>query len=497
MKAARFSSNGANAMSAFGGKSLGSTSTLLPASEAKSRMTRDRRSRPAVERLERLLLLSTGCPVISGFVYLDENQRAALTNNGHLDPGELPIPNAQVQLFDSQNRLIATTRSDINGAYEFDGVPNPNAQPVTFPPQTINLNPTLTNFVNAPFNPANIQLFDPELGTLTGITISTTTSFQSVVTTQNLSQSSSANITLALNGNYVINGLSQAIAGAASATQGPISDGPFDPANPDANKLPPVTLTAGDSPPSRTLTSPADLAFFIARPGRTSIRPTMTANGFGTAMSDAGGLATTNVTSVSGANLTITFTYIPKICFAPGVYRLVQTPNPPNVTNGKTSQPGVVFPAPPAGQPQTILVNVGVLDKPDNDFAKLISTPCPTPGKVIRFGVHHQATQLVLTFVGTVDPTLANNPANYTVITKTGVRIPIVSATFDPATNSVTLIPARRLNIHQRFDLSVNLPCTGPCNNVVIPFGGRASLGGFVNHQGRFVRFVNGHRINA
>jgi len=87
------------------------------------------------------------------------------------------------------------------------------------------------------------------------------------------------------------------------------------------------------------------------------------------------------------------------------------------------------------------------------------------------------------------------NPRNYFITSRAGAHIPIVSATFDPVTNSVTLIPAKRLNIHTRYDLSVTLPCTGPCNNVVIPFGGKLSLGGFLDHHGRLVRVVNGHFI--
>ena len=100
---------------------------------------------------------------------------------------------------------------------------------------------------------------------------------------------------------------------------------------------------------------------------------------------------------------------------------------------------------------------------------------------------------MVLSFVGTVDPARANLAANYFVTTANGQHIRIVSATFNPATNSVTLIPARNLNVHFRYDLSVALPCTtGNGGTVVVPFGGRKSLGGFQNHRGQFVPVVNG-----
>jgi hypothetical protein len=119
---------------------------------------------------------------------------------------------------------------------------------------------------------------------------------------------------------------------------------------------------------------------------------------------------------------------------------------------------------------------------------------CPTVGSIGRIGVHHQETKLVVTFDGPVDPAKAEMPANYTVITHTGQKIPITSAKFDPATNSVTLVPATKLNVHLHYDLSVVLPCpnepTG--DTVIVPFGGKRSLIGFHNHRGEFVTVKNG-----
>jgi hypothetical protein len=106
-----------------------------------------------------------------------------------------------------------------------------------------------------------------------------------------------------------------------------------------------------------------------------------------------------------------------------------------------------------------------------------------------RIGLHHQPTQLVVTFSGVVNPTQAENPNNYTVITPTFEQIRIKSATYNPATNSVTLVPAVPLNVHDRFLLLVTLPCpTGMSSGTVtIPFGGKRSLIGFHNHRGEFV----------
>src|SRR5207248_3274602 len=116
-------------------------------------------------------------------------------------------------------------------------------------------------------------------------------------------------------------------------------------------------------------------------------------------------------------------------------------------------------------------------------------TPCPTPGTIGRIGLHHQRTLLILSFNGAVSPTLAGTASDYSVITSTGKRIPIVSANYNPATNSVTLIPARRLNVHLRFRLSAELPCPNGQSGgtVILPFGGRRSLIGFHDRRGQFV----------
>lgn len=458
----------------------------------------ERKNLPNVEQLESLLLLSLGCPDISGFVFLDQNGNAALTNNGLFDPGELPIPNAQVELLSSTGTVLATTTTAADGSYSFQGLPNPNGTPVTTTPVTVTFPTNLTNIGNeAAASP--IQLFDPTLGTLTSVTISHSSTVNSTINSQNTSQNSSADISALLLASYQIAGLSQPVSGAGQASSGPVTAGPFDPANPSGNQIPPFNLGVSDAPAAVTLTSSADLAFFTASGGRTSITPTFSATGFGSASAPNGNLSTSVTTSATGS-VTVSYTFIPHLCIAPGNYILEQNPTPPGVVDGKASENGLVFPNP--GSPQMLPITVTDVDLPNNDFGKLvppnpIPKTCPTPVSVVRFGVHQQQTQLVLTFSGAVDPTQANNPANYYVVSSQGRYIPIKSATFDPATNSVTLIPAQRLNVHYHFDLFVNLPCTSGCGSAVIPFGGKESLGGFTNHQGTFVPVQNAHVVRT
>jgi hypothetical protein len=182
-----------------------------------------------------------------------------------------------------------------------------------------------------------------------------------------------------------------------------------------------------------TFTDPTSLAFFTSSPGRSAITVTMSATGVATASAPNGNLLTTTETFAS-SSVSVSYTYMPV---------------------------------------------------------------CPTVVGIGRIGLHHQPTELVVTFDGTVDPNKADNPADYSVITRTGRTIPIKSATFDPDTNAVTVISAQRLNVHHHFDLSLVIPCPNEQTpeTVVIPFGGKASLIGFHNHRGEFVPVKNGRIV--
>jgi hypothetical protein len=182
-----------------------------------------------------------------------------------------------------------------------------------------------------------------------------------------------------------------------------------------------------------TLTDSSSLAFYTSSSGRSAVTLTMTANAAAAASAPNGNLLTTTDSSASGT-VTVTYTYLPV---------------------------------------------------------------CPSVTSIGRIGLHHQQTELVVTFEGPVDRAKAENPANYFVITSSGKTIKIKSATFDPLTNAVTLIPAEPINVHHHFKLSVVLPCpneqTG--DTVVVPFGGKDSLIGFHNHHGEFVSVKNGRVV--
>ena len=85
--------------------------------------------------------------------------------------------------------------------------------------------------------------------------------------------------------------------------------------------------------------------------------------------------------------------------------------------------------------------------------------PAAVDGPVLtglqRFGIHAQPTVLVLSFSGPLDPARAQDVNNYRITGPGSDPIAIDTATYDPATRTVTLLPRRRLDVHKRYRLTV------------------------------------------
>jgi hypothetical protein len=79
----------------------------------------------------------------------------------------------------------------------------------------------------------------------------------------------------------------------------------------------------------------------------------------------------------------------------------------------------------------------------------------PKVVKVLRYGVHWQPTVLVLDFSTSLDPSRAQDPHNYVIVGPGGARIPIDSAAYNPAANTVTLRPRKRINLHYNYRFTV------------------------------------------
>ncbi len=86
----------------------------------------------------------------------------------------------------------------------------------------------------------------------------------------------------------------------------------------------------------------------------------------------------------------------------------------------------------------------------------VVSTEGPLVTGLRRYGISTQPTYLFLNFNGPLDPTSAQNPSNYQILGPGGHRIRVVSAIYDPATQTVTLVPAVQLNLQRKYSLTVN-----------------------------------------
>jgi uncharacterized delta-60 repeat protein len=75
---------------------------------------------------------------------------------------------------------------------------------------------------------------------------------------------------------------------------------------------------------------------------------------------------------------------------------------------------------------------------------------------VARYGVHAHPTNLVITFDAALNPTTAQNLANYTILDPRGSRVSLGSAVYNPATFTVTIHPSHQLNLHWTYTLIVN-----------------------------------------
>lgn len=103
--------------------------------------------------------------------------------------------------------------------------------------------------------------------------------------------------------------------------------------------------------------------------------------------------------------------------------------------------------------------------------------PGPKVTHVQRLGFHERPTSLVLTFNEPLEPTSADNVANYQLtVNGRRRRIELLSATYNAAADTVTLVPSRLLPLKYYYRLIIN---GSP------PFGLTNDLGTFLDGSGR------------
>lgn len=126
----------------------------------------------------------------------------------------------------------------------------------------------------------------------------------------------------------------------------------------------------------------------------------------------------------------------------------------------------------------------------------------PTVVDLSRTGIHHQPTRLVLTFSDALVPSRAQDLSNYILVApghdgRFGTRddqvIRVKSATYDPATRTVTLSPSRNLNRYRRYRITVK--GTGAAG-VTDPAGKLLDGNGDGQPGGDYVAIIRGHGLD-
>ena len=97
-----------------------------------------------------------------------------------------------------------------------------------------------------------------------------------------------------------------------------------------------------------------------------------------------------------------------------------------------------------------------------NPVDEKVEAPGPAPSsdgpqikQLQRFGYHMMPTSIVLTFDQALEQATAENTHNYRITGPRGRAIRIASAMYDPKTETVTLRPSERINIHFKYELTV------------------------------------------
>ena len=150
------------------------------------------------------------------------------------------------------------------------------------------------------------------------------------------------------------------------------------------------------------------------------------------------------------------------------------SPSPRPTAAPRASRPG---PTATSGSPSTSGGKIG----------QIVVAAGPTVLAVQRFGFHSRPTSLVLTFNEPLNSITAENTASYTIVGPHGRGVAVNAAVYDPATQTVTLTPSRRLNLHRTYRLIVN--GTGP-NAVLDTLGLPLNATGFGRPGSDFVTTV-------
>jgi hypothetical protein len=129
-------------------------------------------------------------------------------------------------------------------------------------------------------------------------------------------------------------------------------------------------------------------------------------------------------------------------------------------------------------------VTVATLETQTTSTTSTTSTSGPKVIDVKRYGYHMMPTTLVLTFDEALSAITADDAKDYWIIGPAGRRIAVKSAVYDATTDTVTLHPRERVNIHHRYELVINGTSAGAVANTQGQNLGSNSDGSGSNYKG-------------
>ena len=325
--------------------------SLMLSQGSSQRRTR-RPSLLGVEQLEDRCVPSG--TTISGYVFNDLNA------NGLRDPGEPVIANSAVSLFNAAGQLIGTTVSNAQGYYEFS---QDNTIPQTPLTQTHSFT-VADRPTNSPFLQALPQ-FNPALGQLVGVDIQVLGKITSQIRAENLDDVG-AQITATVQGSIQVTGAGLSVTVNTGSNhqnyQAGAYDGLTDYAGASGVTFAPKTVTGT----SQGTVSNANLSAYV---GTGTINITVTP--IATSSASGGGNLQAAISSMGGAQIVVTYRYVPNNNLKPGTYIVRQMGLPPGYINGLLSRNGTVIPNSFDNRAMTVVL--GPQGAPNNNFAHLLA----------------------------------------------------------------------------------------------------------------------------
>lgn len=290
---------------------------------------------------------------ISGYVFND------LNGNGLRDLGEPVLANSTIQLQNSAGAIIGLATTDANGFYRFDSDASIAQTPLA---QSFTL-----NVADRPTNSSILQAlpqFNPALGRLVGIDIQINGRITSQIRAENLDDEA-AQIAGTVMGNVQVTGLGLNATAQTAANNQLYNAAAFD-GNIDYAGGSGVTFAVRtvNGSTTATISNATDLSAYT---GTGTINLTVTPRA--TSSANGGGNLQANITSVGGAQIIVTYRYVPSNDLRPGLYVVRQTGLPAGLLNGLLSRNGTVLPN--SFDNRAIQVQLTNGDAPNNNFGHI------------------------------------------------------------------------------------------------------------------------------